>query len=153
VDGALGAQGGKLVCRLLLLEAVAEHVDLVVEICLHAVFQLDPLPLGVGWYGEVEAPLVDDLVVVDVSFSLVEEVHLQSKERELEGVGNEGEGLRRVLLFETGGVLPAAFGQGRLDMFRLRGPSQRKALRDEQGEGVTNHICVNEFPAPEHVHP
>ncbi len=74
---------------------------------------------------------MDDLVVVDISFPLVEEVHLQSKERELEGVGNEGKGLGRVLLLEPRGVLPAALSKCRLDMFRLRRAGQREALRDD----------------------
>jgi hypothetical protein len=79
---ALRAQSGP-VGSLLFLEAIPEHVDLVVEICFHAVFEFDSLSLGVGWNREVEEPLVDDLVIVHVSHPMVEKVHLEGQEREL----------------------------------------------------------------------
>jgi len=117
-DRAFRAQCGP-VRRFLFFQTIPKHVDPVVEVCFHTVFQFDPLAIGVGRDREIEAPLVDNFVVVDISFSLVEKVHLQGKERELQHIGNEGKGFRCVLLLKKRGIFPAAFGEGLLDMFRL----------------------------------
>ncbi len=118
---ALRAQS-RLLGSLLFLKTIPEYVDLVVEICFHAVFEFDSLSLGVGWNREVEESLVDDLVIVHISHPLVEKVHLEGKERELQGIGDEGKGFGGILLLKARSLFPAALGQGLLDMFRLRSP-------------------------------
>jgi hypothetical protein len=131
-DGALWTQGGP-VGKFLVLWAIPEHVDLIVEICFHAVLQLDSLSLRVRRYREVEAPLMNNLVVIHVSFSMVEEVHLKREERQLQCIGNEGKCFGRVLLLKERGVFPTALGQGLLYMFRLRRSSQREVKWNRKG--------------------
>lgn len=60
----------------LFFQAIPKHINLVVEICFHAVFQLDSLPVGVGRDREIETPLVNNFVIVHISFPLVEKIHL-----------------------------------------------------------------------------
>jgi hypothetical protein len=70
---------------------------------------------------------MNNLVIVHVSLSIVEEVHLKGEKRQLQCIGNEGKCFGRVLLLKKRGVLPATLGQGLLYMFRLGRSSQHGA--------------------------
>lgn len=83
-----------------LFNAVARDIDLGVEVLFQAVLQLDAFAFWVRWHCKIQQTLIDDLVVVVVSFTLVEQVYLQRQERQLQSLGNKCEGLRRILLFQ-----------------------------------------------------
>jgi len=69
-----------------------------------------------------------NLVVIRIALAVVEEVNLQGQEWELEGFGDEGEGLGRVLLFQKIRIFPATLGQGILDELSLAGASAVDSL-------------------------
>lgn len=59
------------------------------------------------------------MVISRFFFPMVKNVHLQGQQGQLEGVGDEIEGFRGVLLVNLGCILPSAFGKGKLDVFSL----------------------------------
>jgi hypothetical protein len=58
--------------RLLLLGIISENFDLGVEVVLEAVLQLNTLAVGVGRNCQIEQPFVNNFVVIDIPFPLME---------------------------------------------------------------------------------
>ena len=102
---------------------VAFHFDSVVEIGLKTGLQSDRATVALRLRNsDFKKALVDELMIARlILLARMENVHLQGQKRQLKLVGDEGEGLRGVLLTHSSGVFPATSRKCILQMFRLEG--------------------------------
>lgn len=108
-----------------LFNPIARDIDLGVEVLFQAVLQLDAFAFWIGWDRKVQQTLIDNFVVIFVSFALVEQVNLQGQEGQLQSLGDKCESLRCILLFQQLCIFPTAGSQRILYKLSLPLPSAR----------------------------